>query len=77
MLLERSLVLVLGVIFATILVNTVFSIYLGKDNYLNRLLQKLSFSLDEDILFGGDKSKRLIFTLLLLVAGLILTILSK
>lgn len=76
MLLERSLVLVLGVIFSAVLVNTVFSIYLGKDNYLNRLLEKLSFSFDDEI-FMGDKSKRLIFGILLLVFALILTIFSK
>ena len=76
MLLERSLVLVFGVIFATVLVNTVFSIYLGKDNYLTRLLQKMAFSFDDEI-FGGNKANRLIFILLLLVAGLVLTILSK
>ena len=76
MLLERSLVLVLGVIFAAVLVNTVFSIYLGKDNYLNRLLQKLSVSCNDEI-FMKDKANRLTFILLLLVAGLVLTILSK
>lgn len=76
MLLERSLVLVLGVIFAAILVNAIVSIYLGKDNYLTRLLQKLSFSFDDEI-FMGNKANRLIFILLLLVAGLVLTILSK
>lgn len=76
MLLERSLVLVLGVIFAAVLVNTVFSIYLGKDNYLTKLLQKMSFSFDDEI-FMGNKANRLIFGVLLLVAGLVLTILSK
>lgn len=76
MLLERSLVLVFGVIFATVLVNTVFSIYLGKDNYLTRLLQKMSFSFDDEI-FGGNKANRLIFGVLLLVFALILTILTK
>lgn len=76
MLLERSLVLVLGVIFAAVLVNTVFSIYLGKDNYLTKLLQKMSFSFDDEI-FMGNKANRLIFGVLLIVAGLVLTILSK
>lgn len=76
MLLERSLVLVLGVIFAAVLVNTIFSIYLGKEDYVTRLLQKLSFSFNDEI-FMKDKANRLIFILLLLVAGLVLTILSK
>lgn len=76
MLLERSFILVFVAIIAVLLINSVFGIYLGKDNYLTRLLEKISFSLDDEI-FMKDKASRLVFVLLLLVFALILTIFSK
>lgn len=60
MLTERSLVLVFGTIILTIILNGVFGIYLGEENYMSKLLQKISFPFNEKK-FTDRQINRIVF----------------